>query len=319
MKKIIMNTLFVILCAIVFAGFAGLGFVLATNHLTQTRYSYLKVNFTEDVGTAITDLSYGEDPLQTYDLYLPAGKSKENYSLVFFVHGGGFTGGDKSLIEAVRYGEYLASKGYVVASANYRLASEDNPVSVYDMYEDLMTAVGACVEKAEELGYHVTEMATTGGSAGGCLAMLVAFKEPDRLPVPIRFVFEETGPASFEPDLWDMKTDEERAYFVNSVTGKGFTAEDVGSEEYQEAIDGISVSTMITEYSVPILLAYGPKDKIVSVKAKYPLLEALEERGVEHTYIEFPHSGHGLMGDPDKTSEWFSVMENYLSSYFENN
>ncbi|MDE7267071.1 MAG: carboxylesterase family protein [Lachnospiraceae bacterium] len=59
-------------------------------------------------------------------MYLPADKSKENYPFIFFVHGGGFTGGDKSLTEAVRYGEYPASKGYVVASANYRLAAEDN-------------------------------------------------------------------------------------------------------------------------------------------------------------------------------------------------
>ncbi|MCM1188577.1 MAG: hypothetical protein NC541_04710 [bacterium] len=61
-----------------------------------------------------------------------------------------------------------------------------------------------------EPGYHVNEMATTGGSAGGCLAMLVAFKDPDRLP--IRFVFEETGPASFESELWDMETEEQKAY-----------------------------------------------------------------------------------------------------------
>lgn len=126
------------------------------------------------------------------------------YSFVFFVHGGGFTGGDKAAVEAVRYGEYLASKGYVVASVNYRLAAEDNDVSINDMYEDLMTAVDVIVSKSDEIGYHLNEMATTGGSAGGCLAMLVACKEPGRLSIPIRFVFEETGPASFEPELWDM-------------------------------------------------------------------------------------------------------------------
>lgn len=318
MKKIAINFLFICLCIVVFVVFVLIGITLATNHLVNERFGYLKVDFTEEVGTTIKDQPYGEDPLQTYDLYLPADKSKKNYSLVLFVHGGGFTGGDKSAIEAVHYGEYLASKGYVVASANYRLFTEDSAVYVMDMYEDLMTSVEVIVNQSEELGYHLNEMATTGGSAGGCLAMLMAYKDPDRLPIPIRFVFQETGPASFEPELWDKVTDEEKAVFVNSVSGDNFTASDVGSAEYQNAIDEISVSTMINANSVPILLAYGPKDKIVTVRAKYLLLDALKDNGVEHTYIEFPNSGHGLFGDPDKMGKYYGAMEDYLDRYFTN-
>jgi acetyl esterase/lipase len=310
--------LFVCLCIAVFVVFALAGCALATVHLVDARYEYLKVSFTEDVGSVIQDRAYGEDPLQTYDLYLPANGSHENDSLILYVHGGGFTGGDKAGTDAVRYGEYLASKGYVVASVNYRLATEDNGVYVLDMYEDLMTAADVIVKAADELGYHINEMATTGCSAGGCLAMLVAFKEPDRLPVPIRFVFEETGPASFEPELWGNETDDQKRTFVYAVTGKEFTASEVGNADYQAAIDEISVSTMISEDSVPILLAYGPKDKVVNPNVKVPLLEALETYGVAHTYIEFPNSGHGLAGDPDKASEWFDTMEEYFTKYFEN-
>lgn len=318
MKKIVFNILFVFLCVVIFVVFAIIGIVLATNHLVNERFSYLEVDFTEEVGTTIKDQSYGEDPLHTYDLYLPADKSRENYSFILFVHGGGFTGGDKSAIEAVHYGEYLASKGYVVASANYRLATEDNGICINDMYDDLMTAVDKIVRQADDLGYHLNEMATTGGSAGGCLAMLVAFKEPERLPIPIKFVFEETGPASFEPEIWDIVTDEEKAVFVNYLSGKNFTAADIGSAEYQKAIDEISISTMINENSVPILLAYGPKDKVVAVRAKFLLLDTLKNNGVEHTYIEFPNSGHGLLGDPDKANEYYRAMEDYLDRYFTN-
>ena len=92
-------------------------------------------------------------------MYLPADKSKENDSFIFFAHGGGFTGGDKSLTEAVHCSEYPASKGYVAASANYRLAAEDNNVSIHDMYEDLMTAVDVSARKADELGYYLNELA----------------------------------------------------------------------------------------------------------------------------------------------------------------
>lgn len=312
------NILFVFLCVVIFVVFAIVGIVLATNHLVNERFSYLDVDFTEEVGTTMKDQSYGEDPLQTYDLYLPADKSRENYSFILFIHGGGFTGGDKTDIEAVRCCEYLASKGYVVASANYRLFTEESAVYVIDMYEDLMTAAEVIVNHSEELGYHLNEMATTGGSAGGCLAMLMAYKEPERLPLPIKFVFQQTGPASFEPEIWDKVTDEDKAIFVNYVSGDGFTAADVGSAEYQKAIDEISVSTMINENSVPILLAYGPKDKVVAVNAKFLLLDALKENGVEHTYIEFTNSGHALFGDPDKAEEYYRTMEDYIDKYFTN-
>ncbi len=315
MKKAVKYILLIALGIVILVGGAAGGVFLAYRHLLHERYGYLKVNFTSDVGFSIKDLAYGEDPLQKYDLYLPADGSKAEYPLILYVHGGGFTGGDKGSIDAERYGEYLASKGYVVASANYRLAAEGSSVCILDMYEDLLSAVNACVQKTDELGYHVTEMATTGGSAGGCLAMMLALKEPDRLSIPIRLVFEETGPASFEPELWGINTADEKANFVNVLSGKSFTGEDVGSAAYQQAINEISVSTMVNEQTVPMLLAYGPLDKIVSVQAKYPLLDALQIHGVEHTYIEFPHSGHGLSGDPDKTQEWFGVMEKYLSSY----
>jgi dipeptidyl aminopeptidase/acylaminoacyl peptidase len=76
---------------------------------------------------------------------------------------------------------------------------------------------------------------------------------------------------------------------------------------------------MINEDSVPIQLAYGPNDKIVNPNVKYPLLEALQNNGVEYIYIEFPNSGHGLANDPDKTYEWFDTMEEYLTKFFQNN
>lgn len=319
MKKITMNVLFILLCIVVVVVFAFIGMLLGANHVMMARYDYLKVNYTEDVGTTMKDLTYGDDSLQKYDLYLPADKSKKNYSFIFYVHGGGFSGGDKSTIDSQRYGEYLASKGYVVASSNYRLRAENNNVSIGDMYDDLMTAVNTSVNKCEELGYHLNEIATTGGSAGGCLAMLIAFKEPDKLPIPIKFVFEETGPASFEPELWDCETAEQKADFVNTVTGNHFTVNDVGNEEFQAAIDEISVSTMINKDSVPILLAYGPNDKMVNPKTKFPLLDSLASNDIEHTYIEFPNSGHGLNADPDKTKEYFKVMEDYLVKFFSNN
>ncbi len=55
----------------------------------------------------------------------------------------------------------------------------------------------AVVAEAAKLGYPVNEMAIGGGSAGGCLALLYAYRDTAESPVPVRFVFEAVGPSSF--------------------------------------------------------------------------------------------------------------------------
>ena len=109
-----------------------------------------------------------------------------------------------------------------------------------------------------------------------------------------------------------------RAAFVSMMTGKKFTTEDVGSEEYQQAIDEISPASLVNERTVPTVLAYGPKDKVVPVDIKYRLLEKLDEYGVVYDYIEFPHSGHGLLDDLDKSEEFYKLSDLYMERYFEN-
>ena len=72
--------------------------------------------------TIVRDLSYGEDPLQTLDLYVPEGEGTTR-PVLLFVHGGGFTRGDK-------HGEFYpdnitawaAKQGMIGVNMNYRLA-----------------------------------------------------------------------------------------------------------------------------------------------------------------------------------------------------
>lgn len=40
--------------------------------------------------------SYGTDPLQKMDIYLPANRSVTATKVIIMIHGGGWTGGDKS-------------------------------------------------------------------------------------------------------------------------------------------------------------------------------------------------------------------------------
>lgn len=315
-KKILKKIGFVVLCIALFVIAAIISFVVMLTYRVEAPYGYLKVEDTS-LYTTIYDLDTDGKETTKYDLYLPSSVDEnKDYSLIFYIHGGGFTGGDKA--DGKYWCPYYASKGMVAVSVNYTLSTGDGAANLNTMFAELRNTMQVVVDDCARRGYNITEMATTGGSAGGCLAMLVAFREPEALPVPIRFVFEQTGPASFEPDGWGQTEDDGRALFVSMMTGKSFTAGDVGSDEYQKAIDEISPAALVNESTVPTILAYGPRDKVVPTDLKYRLLEKLDEYGVAYDYIEFPHSGHGMLDDPEKSVVFYQLVEQYIEKYFVN-
>ncbi len=74
----------------------------------------------------IKDINYSDifnDNFHKMDIYMPSGDTEINRPLIIFIHGGSYIGGNKSLIDCVDFCESFAKKGYVTASINYRLAS----------------------------------------------------------------------------------------------------------------------------------------------------------------------------------------------------
>jgi triacylglycerol lipase len=70
------------------------------------------------------DIAYGPDARQTLDIYSESGDTPR--SVLLYVPGGGFTGGDKR-IDDTFYGNlarWFAAEGFVVVTMNYRLAPD---------------------------------------------------------------------------------------------------------------------------------------------------------------------------------------------------
>ncbi|MDE6281915.1 MAG: alpha/beta hydrolase, partial [Oscillospiraceae bacterium] len=265
--KLLKNLLFALLCLMAFGVAALISFFVSVNHLVQTNLGPIQVTWDGSVGYILSDLSYGSGEKNTYDLYIPAEMPQgQPCSLVLLIHGGGFTGGDKADDSA--WCKYFASKGLLCASINYTLASEENNAALPLMFQETAQAVEAIYEKAEAMGFPITEMAATGSSAGGTLALMYAYHQPEDAPIPIKFVFEQTGPASFEPELWGNTTDEGKAAFITVMSGQSVTAEMVARGEAQRYIDAISPAAQVGPGTVPTLMAYGPKDKIVPPQLK---------------------------------------------------
>lgn len=270
----------------------------------------IKVEWDESVGEIYSNLDYENDNGNQYDLYIPSGLDKsENQYLILFIHGGSFNSGSKE--DGESWCKYYATKGYITASVDYTLQNQGKDASIYLMNEEIENAVKTIKQKTEELGYHIAGMAPCGVSAGGTLAMNLAYN--GNSAIPVKFVFQLAAPTYFAPSEWSllMKVDRlnSEEEFYKMMTGKEF-------EDYDTEIQNISPTCIVNEDSVPSLIGYGLIDHCVPLSQKYYLMEAYDRDNVMYDYIEFPKSNHGMYNDLDKLQEFLDKSLEYAKVYF---
>lgn len=98
-------------------------------------------------------------------------KKGKKYPAVVFFFGGGWNGGQVGQFE--QHCHYLAKKGIISMTANYRVASRNNSTP-FDAVEDAKSAVRWIRENAKILGVNKNKIVAAGGSAGGHLAACTA-------------------------------------------------------------------------------------------------------------------------------------------------
>ena len=272
----------------------------------------IKVEWDESVGEIYSNLDYENDNGNQYDLYIPSGLDKlENQYLILFIHGGSFNSGSKE--DGESWCKYYATKWYITASVDYTLQNQGKDASIYLMNEEIENAVKTIKQKTEELGYHIAGMAPCGVSAGGTLAMNLAYN--GNSAIPVKFVFQLAAPTYFAPSEWSllMKVDrlDSEEKFCKMMTGKEL-------EDYDTEIQNISPACIVNEDSVPSLIGYGLIDHCVPLSQKYYLIEVYDRDNVMYDYIEFPKSNHGMYNDLDKLQEFLDKSLEYARVYFTN-
>ena len=305
---------FICLLAFIISFFGSAIFKMVYKPKWAKKYS---VDWNDSMGTIHKDISYGDKESNKFDLYLPKDKSKENYGLIVYLHAGGFTSGDKSDDSAML--EWLCSKGYVAAGINYTLRTDENNSSVYSQSLEIKNAIPIVVEEAKKFGYNLNEMAISGGSAGGTLAMLYAYRDAEESPIPIKIMFEMVGPSSFFVEDWDVygldKNNAIAAGLFGAMLGDEIDIDVVGTNELQEIMKPISAYAWVNENSVPSVITYGTYDKICPFKTARHLVNALEDNNVDYKYFEAPHSGHALQNDNKVYEEFMDTVVEYLDKY----
>jgi acetyl esterase/lipase len=227
----------------------------------------------------VKDLAYAGTPdeRQKLDLYLPKGQT--GYPLVLFLHGGGFSKGDRK--DAAQFGETLARQGIGVAAVGYRLFPEaKHPQQV----QDAAKAFAFLASNAKKHGWRADAIFVAGHSAGGHLAALLGTDEQylkaEKLALSdVRGVVALSG-----------------AYVVPE------DRKDVFGDEAARA--AASPQTHVKGGLPPFLLVYADKDSPGRDKLTKEFAAALVGAKVEALVVEAKDREHGTLftkiapGDP---------------------
>jgi len=111
----------------------------------------------------LSDIAFlGADRKEKLDLYFPAGEARADRAAVVFIHGGGFTGGDKAEYRSSSVSADLCRAGYVVVSCNYVLGSKEKAGVWPQNIKDCRDAVRWVRAHAKELGVNIQQVRGTG-------------------------------------------------------------------------------------------------------------------------------------------------------------
>ena len=217
------------------------------------------------------------------DLYRPSAKSSAPMPLVIWVHGGGWSKGSKANCPAA----WLATKGYAVASLDFRLLPEHPwPAQI----EDPIAALRWLRKESAKYGYDAERSAAMGGSSGGHVVALWG-----TLPLPaedkVKAVVDLYGPTdllTMPPNVLSEKRTRAELAKANGALLLGGIVMDQPAKA-----KAVSALHQVSKDDVPFLILHGAADPGVPVDQSERLHAALKAAGVESTLKLLPGAGHG--------------------------
>ncbi|MBI5963199.1 MAG: alpha/beta hydrolase [Chloroflexi bacterium] len=221
------------------------------------------------------------------DVYYPSSKD-EAWPVTMYVHGGGWSSGDKAQGAGIMEIPLLQRAGFLAVSVNYRLSPEYSfPV----MIEDVKCAVRYLRAHATQYNLDPNRIGVWGGSAGGHLVAMLGttdagagFDVGEYLDQSSRVqaVVDMFGPA-------DLTVQFEGGYEKTRFVFNDFDAALASPVTYVSADDP------------PFLILHGEADQLVPIEQSQILLAALRAAGVPSELVTVTNAGHSFKAEEGKT------------------
>lgn len=226
------------------------------------------------------------------DVYQPTAPATSPRPAIVVVHGGSWSGGDKS--DFPQWNNWLVQQGYTIFDVQYRLTPQPNWQSATG---DVKCAVGWVRDHAAEYGIDAQRIALLGRSAGGHLALLAAYT-PDEPSLPpscavsdtsVKLVIDFYGPTDLE---WGYNATADE----NGENGSPATQSFLGGtpRTVPAAYTIGSPINHVRPTTPPTLLLHGGRDQLVSHRHSEMLAERLAAANVPHQTISIPYGQHGF-------------------------
>lgn len=295
----------VVLSSLLLVGLAGFAGAEAAHYPSKT----LEVAPTKTEVKQISGVVYEQVPSRGYanvpmqlDLLQPQKKTK--MPAIVYVTGGGFINANRD--NGVQLRNYLAEKGYVVASITYRVA----PTAQFPQpLEDVKASIRYLRAHADQWNIDKDRIGIIGGSAGGYLSAFAGttsgtktFDKGDNL--------QESSKVNCAVDLYGLSdlsrvgmdyspevqqlhksAGATEALWVNG--SPVFGGKDGGVLADPKATEAANPIAYIGKNSAPMLLMHGTADKVVSPGQTDLLYQALKAKGVPAERHEIPGAAHG--------------------------
>jgi acetyl esterase/lipase len=221
------------------------------------------------VAKAGSDIAYGGGPRHKLDVYAPEQRGALA-PVVFFIYGGGWSRGEKYEYQFV--GQALASRGFVVVIADYRLYPD---VAYPDFLYDCASALSWVQTNIASYGGDPNRLFLAGHSAGAYNAVMLgldpSFLSEFDVTMPILGVAALSGPFDFYPFEYNE---------VRDVFGVAPNPQ------------GTQPINMVSSVSPPMYLATGTTDPIVRMQNTERFAQKLMDNGVWVTTRYYEGFGH---------------------------
>jgi acetyl esterase/lipase len=223
------------------------------------------------------------------DVYHPRANSQPT-PLAVYVHGGGWTEGDKTDGTGLADAPALLEAGFTVASLDYRLAPQ---YKFPAMIEDVKCGIRALRARAADYGIDPDKIGVWGTSAGGHLVSLLG-----------------TTDASAGFDVGQYLDQSSRVQAVVDMFGPAdLTVEFSGGyHPVQDAVFGgfdpakASPITYITADDPPFLILQGDIDQTVPLGQSQEFHDRLAAGGIDARLVIVKNGPHGLVSPTESPS-----------------
>ncbi len=236
------------------------------------------------------------------DVYVPAKRlgeppwveySNERKPTLLFLHGGGWTSGDK--ISRSLFLMPYVSKGWCVVTANYRHL---NQTSLTGIIGDARSALNWIYENADKYKFDTAKIITSGESAGGHLALMAGLVTNDdpfqqgnkkiNRSLKVAGIINWFGVA----DLVKASASWDAGYY-KLVAGENASAGNI--------LNLSSPVNYITSSSPPVITIHGDQDKAAPYDQAPLLHNKLKQAGVKNYLLTITGKKHGNFDSEEMT------------------